>query len=40
MGLFDSYANADKVLAGFLFTTRRRPGLSEQVNDDIQGFCS
>ena len=40
MGLFDSYANADKILEGFLFTTRRSPSLSEQVNDDIQGFCS
>ena len=35
-GLFDSYANADKVLADFLFTTRRRGDLSEQVKDDIQ----
>ena len=37
-GLFDNYANADKVLADF-FTTRRRAHL-EEVNDDIQGFCS
>ena len=29
-GLFDNYANADKVLEGFLFTTRRRPDLSEE----------
>ena len=35
-GLFDNYANADKVLEDFLFTTRRRVDLSEQVNDDIQ----
>ena len=33
---FDNYANADKVLEDFLFTTRRRPNLSDQVNDDIQ----
>ena len=35
-GLFDNYANADKVLEDFLFTTRRRGDLSEQVNDDVQ----
>ena len=36
-GLFDNYANADKVLEDFLFTTRRRWDLSEQINDtDIQ----
>ena len=35
-GLFDNYANADKVLEDFLFTTRRREDLSKQVNDDIQ----
>ena len=35
-GLFDNYANADKVLEDFLFTRRRRGDLSEQVNDDIQ----
>ena len=34
-GLFDNYANADKVLKDFLFTTRRRADL-EVVNDDIQ----
>ena len=34
--LFDNYANADKVLEDFLFTTRRRGDLSEQVNDNIQ----
>ena len=34
--LFDNYANADKVSEDFLFTTRRRGDLSEQVNDDIQ----
>ena len=28
-GLFDNYANADKVLENFLFTTRRRGDLSE-----------
>ena len=28
-GLFDNYANADKVLEDFLFTTRRRQDLSE-----------
>ena len=35
-GLFDNYANADNVLEDFLFTTRRRGDLSEQVNDNIQ----
>ena len=35
-GLFDNYANADKVSEDFLFTTRRREDLSKQVNDDIQ----
>ena len=35
-GLFDNYANADNVLEDFLFTTRRRGDLSEQVNDDVQ----
>ena len=35
-GLFVNYSNADKVLEDFLFTTRRREDLSEQVNDDIQ----
>ena len=38
-GLFDNYANADKVLEDFLFTTRRRGVLSEQVNDVVQRFC-
>ena len=28
-GLFDNYANADKVLEDFLYTTRRRGALSE-----------
>ena len=28
-GLFDNYANADKVVEYFLFTTRRRGDLSE-----------
>ena len=35
-GLFDNYANADKVLEDFLFTTRRRGDLSEEVNDVVQ----
>ena len=35
-GLFDNYANADKVLEDFLFTTRRREDLSEQVIDNDQ----
>ena len=35
-GLFDNYANADKVLEDFSIITRRRDNLSEQVNDDIQ----
>ena len=35
-GLFDKYATADRVLEDFLFTTRRKSDLSEQVNDDIQ----
>ena len=29
-GLFDKFQNADKVLEDFLFTTRRRPNLSEE----------
>ena len=29
-GLFDNYANADKVLEDFLFTTRKRGDLSEE----------
>ena len=29
-GLFDNFQNADKVLKVFLFTTRRRPDLSEE----------
>ena len=33
-GLFDNYANADKVLEDFLFTSRRRGDLSEQVNEN------
>ena len=37
-GLFDKYVNANEILADFLFTTRRRVDLSEQVNDDIQWF--
>ena len=35
-GLFDSFQNAVKVLEDFLFTTKRRGELSEEVNDDIQ----
>ena len=35
-GLFDNYANADKVLEDLLFTTRRREDLSKQVNDNVQ----
>ena len=35
-GLLEKYLNADKVLEDFLFATRRRDDLSEQVNDDIQ----
>ena len=34
-GLFDNYANADKVLEDVLFTTRRRADL-KKINDDIQ----
>ena len=34
-GLFDNYANADKVSEGFLFVTRRRGDLGE-VNDVLQ----
>ena len=33
-GLFDNFANADKVLEGFFFTTRRRRNL-EEVNDTV-----
>ena len=29
-GLFDNFQNADKILEDFLFTTRRRGGLSEE----------
>ena len=32
-GLFDNYANADKVLEDFLFVTRRRGDLSDQINE-------
>ena len=36
-GLFDKFQNADKVLEDFLFTTRRRGDLSDQIIDtDIQ----
>ena len=34
-GLFDNYANADKVLEDFLLTTRRRGDL-EELNDVVQ----
>ena len=33
-GLFDLYANADKVLEDFLYTTRRRVDLSKQVDEN------
>ena len=35
-GLLDNFQNADEVLNFFLFVTRPRGDLSEQVNDDIQ----
>ena len=35
-GLFDNYADADKVLEDFLFITRRTDDLSEQVNNNVQ----
>ena len=35
-GLFDKFQNADKVLEDFLFTTRCRGDLSEEVNDNVQ----
>ena len=38
-GMFDNYANADSVLEDFFFTTRRR-GVLNEVNDDLQLFCS
>ena len=31
-GLFDKFQNADKVLEDFLFTIRRRGGISDEVN--------
>ena len=41
-GLFDNYANVDKVLEDFLFTTRRREDLSKQLmitfNDFIKKY--
>ena len=37
-GFFDKYANADKVLEYFLFTTRRRGDLEEVIYTDIEGF--
>ena len=36
--LFDGFPNADEVLQDFLFVTRRRGDLSDQVNDDMQQF--
>ena len=36
-GLFDNYANADKVSEDCLFTKRRRGDL-EEVNDNVQGI--
>ena len=33
-GLFDNFQSADKVLEDFLFTTRRRGDLSEQVKEN------
>ena len=36
-GLFDNYANADKVLEHLLFTTRRKGDL-EKINDVVQWF--
>ena len=35
-GLFDNYANADKVLEDFLFTTRRRGDLNEVNENETQ----
>ena len=35
-GLFDKYSNADRGLEDSFFTTRRRGGLSEQRNDNVQ----
>ena len=35
-GLFDNFQNADKVLEYFLFTTRRRGGITDGVNVIIQ----
>ena len=35
-GLFDNFQNADKVLEDFLFTTRRRGKLSDEVNVIVQ----
>ena len=34
-GLFDNYANADKILEDFSFSTKRKAEL-EEVNDNIQ----
>ena len=35
-GLFDDFQKVDKVLEDFLFATRRRGDLSEQVSDGVQ----
>ena len=37
-GLFEIFQKADKLLEDFLFTTRRREHLSEQVNDAFNDF--
>ena len=39
-GLFEIYANADKLLEDFSSTTRRKDVISEQLNDVVQRFCS
>ena len=39
-GIFINFQNAELVLKGFPFVTRRSADLSEQVNDDIQWLCS
>ena len=35
-GLFDNFQNAEEVLKDFLFTTRRREDLSEQIIHNVQ----
>ena len=39
VGLFDNFQNADKNLEDFLSATRHRGDLTEQIFDDVQGFC-